>query len=282
MMGGQMSATGEKKATSHRFGLIGHPVNHSFSADLFNYKFQALGLKNCSYGLYDLPKMSGFSELLASRQDWVGFNVTVPHKVEIMSVLDDLSEEARAIGAVNTLVRCKDDAGAKSGKEAIGSCWRGHNTDAQGFQKSIAPFLEGRHERALVLGSGGSSRAVVYALDKLGIAATVVSRNVGQESAAAGQCTYSDLTPDVLAHFPLIVNCTPVGMWPKVEAMVDLPLDGVSEQHLVVDLVYNPEQTKLMLEARSRGATVLGGRSMLHLQAEAAWELWKPGLNLGA
>jgi shikimate dehydrogenase len=248
-----------------RFGLIGHPVSHSFSADYFRGKFENLGLASCSYSLHDLPLIGDFSALVDSRTNWAGFNVTLPYKQSIMPLLDEISPEAQEIGAVNVLVRC-GTSGAK---------WCGHNTDAVGFQKSIAPFLEGRHERALVLGTGGSSKAVVFALDKLGITTLKVSREAGR-----GDCTYSDLTAEGLAHFPLIVNCTPVGMHPNEEAVVDLPLDGIGEGHLLVDLVYNPTETKLMAEARRRGATVVGGLSMLHLQADAAWELWSKSLNL--
>jgi shikimate dehydrogenase len=248
-----------------RFGLIGHPVSHSFSADYFRGKFENLGLDSCSYSLHDLPSIDDFSALVDSRTNWAGFNVTLPYKQSILPLLDEISPEAQAIGAVNVLVRC-GTSGAK---------WCGHNTDAVGFQKSIAPFLEGRHERALVLGTGGSSKAVIFALGKLGITTLKVSRKSGR-----GDCTYSDLTAEGLAHFPLIVNCTPVGMHPNEGAVVDLPLNGIGEGHLLVDLVYNPTETKLMAEARRRGATVVGGLSMLHLQADAAWELWSKSLNL--
>lgn len=249
------------------FGLIGHPVAHSFSPDYFHAKFERLGLARFTYGLYDLPQIDGWHALASQRSNWGGFNVTAPHKQSIMEHLDEISTEAQAIGAVNVVVRCEEPGEPPR--------WRGHNTDAIGFQKSLAPFLEGRHERALILGTGGSSKAVVYALERLGITSLRVSR-----TPALGDFTYRDLTATGLANFPLIVHCTPVGMHPEIGSMVDLPLDGLGEGHLLVDLVYQPAETELMRQATMRGATAIGGLSMLHLQADAAWELWRKRLNL--
>ena len=241
------------------FGLIGHPVAHSWSARHFADKWSALGLHDCRYTLHDLPDIAALPALWDSRA-WSGMNVTVPHKAAVIPYLDGLSAEAEAIGAVNTI------AFTPEGRI-------GHNTDAVGFRRAIAPFLEGRHDRALVLGTGGSSAAVVHVLRQIGIAVTRVSRT----PKAPGDVGYADLRREGVAAVPLLVNCTPVGMHPNVEDTLPFPagaLSGIGEEHLVIDLIYNPEQTALLRTAESLGARTLNGVSMLQLQADAAWEIW--------
>ncbi len=241
------------------YGLIGHPVAHSWSAQHFAKKWAALGLDDCRYTLHDLPDIQALPALWDSR-NWAGMNVTVPHKQSVMALLDGLSPEAEAIGAVNTL--------------SFGPEGRvGHNTDAVGFRRAIAPFLEGRHDRALVLGTGGSAAAVVHVLTQIGISVTRVSRSPQVE----GDVAYTDLKREGVAAVPLLVNCTPVGMHPDTTAMPPFPegaLDGLGEGHLVIDLIYNPEETALLKRASLLGARTLNGISMLQLQADAAWEIW--------
>ena len=244
------------------FGLIGHPVAHSKSAQYFEEKWRDLGLDGCSYTLHDLSNLDALPELWDSRV-WSGMNVTVPHKQAVMPLLDRLSPEAEAIGAVNTI------AFTAAGRV-------GHNTDAVGFRRAIAPFLEGRQDRALVLGTGGSSAAVVHVLRAIGIDVTRVSRNPTEP----GDITYGDIGREGLAATPMLVNCTPVGMHPNVEDIPPLSeaaLAGFGPQHFVVDLIYNPQETALMKQASSLGARTLDGSSMLQLQADASWEIWTGG-----
>lgn len=230
-------------------GLIGNPLGHSKSPELF--KKLAPGIE---YKLFEGAEVN-LSALSQAEPNLKGLNVTIPHKVSIIDQLSHVSEEAMAIGAVNTLVKTDDG-------------WHGHNTDCWGFRRSIQPFLKGSHERALIFGTGGAAKAVKYALEQLGISTVVVSRT-------SGDAVYSDLTPEALKHHRLLVNCTPLGTWPDVEGCVDIPWEGVSEGHLVVDLVYNPEETLFLERAKSMGASVLNGKDMLRLQAERSLEIWK-------
>ena len=249
-------------AELRHFGLIGHPVAHSLSARYFEQKWAGMGLDDCRYTLHDLPDLGALPALWESRA-WAGMNVTVPHKQAVMDQLDGLSPEAEAIGAVNTI------AFTPEGRI-------GHNTDAVGFRRSIAPFLEGHHDRALVLGTGGSSAAVVHVLRAIGIDVTRVSRN----PTAPGDIAYTDIGREGLAATPLLVNCTPVGMHPDVDGIPPLSeaaLAGFGPRHFVVDLIYSPRETALMKRASELGARTLDGFSMLHLQADAAWEIWTGG-----
>lgn len=247
-------------STGHRrFGLIGHPVGHSFSARYFEGKWAREGIQDCTYGLHDLAEVGEVLSLWRD-PDWVGMNVTVPYKRDIIPLLDDLSDEARIIGAVNVV------AFTPSGRV-------GHNTDAPGFRRSIAPFLEAHHHRALVLGTGGSAAAVCHALGDIGLDVTCVSRRPNRP----GDIGYGDLSAEGIRHVPLIVNCTPVGMHPDSSAMPPLPLEalsGIGPDHLVVDLIYTPARTRLLEAASALGARTLGGSSMLQHQADAAWEIW--------
>ena len=249
-------------AELRHFGLIGHPVAHSLSARYFEQKWAELGLDDCRYTLHDLPDLDALPALWES-QAWAGMNVTVPHKQAVMDQLDGLSPEAEAIGAVYTI------AFTPAGRI-------GHNTDTVGFRRSIAPFLEGHHDRALVLGTGGSSAAVVHVLRAIGIDVTRVSRN----PTAPGDIAYTDIGREGLAATPLLVNCTPVGMHPDVDGIPPLSeaaLTGFGPRHFVVDLIYSPRETALMKRASALGARTLDGFSMLHLQADAAWEIWTGG-----
>lgn len=243
---------------TRRFGLIGHPVGHSWSQRYFEEKWAREGTEHCRYSLHDLAEVKEVMALWAS-EDWSGINVTVPHKQSIIPLLDGLSPEAEAIGAVNTI--------AFTAEGRIG-----HNTDALGFKRSIAPFLEGHHHRALVLGTGGASAAVCHVLRNIGLAVNRVSRNPKD----ADTVSYEEVSAEGVRRTPLIVNCTPLGMQPHVGALPPLgdALSGIGPGHLVVDLVYNPLETRLLKHALSLGAKTLGGLSMLEHQAEAAWHIW--------
>ena len=238
-------------------GLIGHPVAHSKSPQIFAEKFIRCDRSDLDYKLFDLDKISDFITLTQNDPSIVALNVTVPYKKAIIPFLDALSEEAKEIGAVNTIVK-------------VDGRWIGHNSDAWGFSRSIQPFLKGKHERALIFGSGGASRAVAYSLKKLGVNYHII----GREKSETSDVTYSDLTPEAIKHHLLLVNCTPVGMTPNSQSFLEIPYDGISENHLVVDLVYDPETTKLMTLAHKKGAVVMNGKDMLRLQAEKSWEIW--------
>ena len=237
-------------------GLIGFPVNHSKSPEYFLNKLKELGKDEHSYAAFELEEIKDFHEFLTKNPDLVGLNVTIPHKETIIPFLDHIDREAKEIGAVNTLVKTEKG-------------WVGYNTDCWGFRRSLQPFLKGRHERALILGTGGASKAVDHALRGLGVSTTIVGR-----TSAKGDICYSDLTKEAMSHHLLIVNCTPLGTWPNTESCVDIPFEGLTEGHLIVDLVYNPEITTFMKKASPSGATVMNGKDMLRLQADKSLGIW--------
>lgn len=237
---------------------MGHPVGHSWSQLYFEEKWNREGISDCVYELHDLPSVEGVRALW-DQGNWCGMNVTVPHKQSIIPFLDVLSDKAHAIGAVNAI-------------EFTPHGRIGHNTDAIGFQRAIAPYLKGHHHRALVLGTGGSAAAVCHVLREIGLDVTRVSRN----PSAPDTMGYSDIRKEGIKATPVMVNCTPVGMHPGEHAMppLDAALDGLGPEHLVIDLIYNPRETRLLSHASSLGAKTLDGLSMLHHQADAAWEIW--------
>jgi len=249
-----------------KLGLIGHPVGHSQSPALFETILAQDQRTDVIYEAFDLPNVERFPAFVENHPHLLGLNVTVPHKQNILPMLADLSPEAKALGAVNTLVRTP--AG-----------WKGHNTDVWGFQRSIQPFLMNRHERALVLGTGGSAAAVHHVLRNLGIEALSVSRGGdstrGTEAFGRPSIGYHELNATLLRHHLLVVHCTPIGMWPKTEEIVAFPVELLTPNHLVMDLIYNPSETLLLRQAKAKGAATLNGSDMLRLQAEKAWSIWQ-------
>jgi shikimate dehydrogenase len=237
-----------------KYGLLGKSLQHSFSPAFFKDYFQSNRIE-AVYQLIELATIEDALPLLDG--SFHGLNVTVPYKESILPFLDELTPEAQAIGAVNTLA-------FREGKTL------GHNTDAYGFHQSIKPFLTFEHERALILGTGGSSKAVAHVLTTLGIQVNYVSRN------GAGTNVFPNeaVNEAMLSACKLIVNCTPVGMYPLSNACPLNDLKGVGERHLVVDLIYNPEETLLLKEAKSCGAAILNGLPMLRAQALKSWEFW--------
>lgn len=242
-----------------RYGLLGYPLGHSFSARFFAEKFRREGI-DAEYVNFEMPSVEGLRTFIGADPALCGLNVTIPHKQAVVPLLDVLTDEARAIGAVNVIA-----IGRREGSLRL----VGANTDAVGFRRSIEPLLRPCHRRALVLGTGGASRAVVYVLRQLGIEPVYVSRTERQ-----GAFTYAALTADVVREYRVIVNCSPVGMYPHTDECPALPYDALTEDHLLYDLVYNPEETLFMRRGRERGATVKNGLEMLHLQALAAWDVW--------
>ncbi|MCF8270073.1 MAG: shikimate dehydrogenase [Crocinitomicaceae bacterium] len=236
------------------YGLIGKSLGHSFSPGFFKSFFEEHGIE-AQYKLIELDSIERAKPILDGA--YHGLNVTIPYKEEIIPFLDELSPEATAIGAVNTIVFSEGKA-------------IGFNTDAFGFQQSIKPFLTFEHERALILGTGGSSKAVGYVLRNLGIQVNFLSRN----EPGGQQFSYEHVNEAMLSACKLIVNCTPVGMFPAIDACPLPSFQGIGPSHLVVDLIYNPEETLLLKEAKSRGAATLNGLPMLKAQALKSWELW--------
>ena len=233
-------------------GLLGYPLSHSFSPSYFNAKFSALDI-DAEYQLFEIESPDHFSELFKN-ENLLFFNVTIPHKQAIIPFLDELSEDSRAIGAVNTIV-------LHQGKKY------GFNTDWQGFTLDIKPQISGI-SRALVLGTGGSSKAIVYALQKMNVQVFTVGRNQNQ-----ADFIYSQIPNDFFKDPLLIVNCTPLGMSPNIDICPDFPYSWVNENHYAYDLIYNPEATLFLKKCKAQGARVKNGQDMLILQAEKAWEL---------
>jgi shikimate dehydrogenase len=237
-----------------KYGLIGKSLGHSFSPAFFKTYFEEHQIE-ASYELIPIEDITPIESVLSNAYN--GLNVTIPYKEEIIPYLDEIDAEARAIGAVNTIV-------FKDGKSI------GFNTDAFGFQQSIKPFLTFEHERALILGTGGSSKAVAHVLKNLGIQVNFLSR----KEQGPNIYPYSQVNEAMLGACKLIVNCTPVGMFPHTDACPLALIDGIGPSHLVVDLIYNPDETLLLKEAKSRGAATLNGMPMLKAQALKSWELW--------
>jgi len=241
-----------------KFGLIGFPLGHSFSKKYFTEKFSREGIQGCQFELYPLASIQEFPQLFASEPGLDGLSVTIPYKEQVISYLDGLDPACAQIGAVNC-IRIRD------GKKI------GFNTDYLGFKQSLQSWLGGEIPNALVLGTGGASKAVQQALRDLGVSFRIVSR-----SQQEGQLTYAELKeqPQWLASHPLIINTSPVGTYPQVEDMPNIPLEQLHAAHRVYDLVYNPPITRLMQECIFRGGASKNGQDMLELQAEAAWSIW--------
>jgi shikimate dehydrogenase len=238
------------------YGLIGYPLSHSFSKGFFAEKFAREGIKACIYESFPIPGIDELPALLAQQPDIQGLNVTIPYKEVVIPYLDELSPAAAQMKAVNCIH-------FKDGRKI------GHNTDAIGFSRSLAPLLKPHHNKALVLGTGGAAKAVQFVLESLHIPYKLVSRQ-----ATAGTISYEQLDAVTMASHTLIINTTPLGMYPNVEAAPAIPYDQLTDQHLLYDLIYNPAVTAFLQQGADKGATVKNGHEMLILQAEASWEIW--------
>lgn len=244
------------------FGLIGYPLAHSFSKKFFTEKFAEEGIADHQYELFPIENIAAVVSLIAADDSLAGLNVTIPHKVGVMTYLNELDPAAETIGAVNCIsIQHKD-----------GQTWlKGFNTDAYGFQESLKPYLKKHHTHALILGDGGAAKAVKYVLDQLQITYLSVVR-----TAAPNAILYSDLTEDLLQKHQVIINTTPLGTFPNVEAAPAIPYQWLTDQHLAYDLVYNPEETEFLKRAKAKGAAIKNGFEMLQLQAERSWFIWNP------
>lgn len=245
------------------FGLIGYPLSHSFSKRYFTEKFQRESIVDATYELYPLTHIQELPELVHSHRQLVGLNVTIPYKETVIPFLDELDATAQGIGAVNTIRIIREGNQVRM---------IGFNTDVFGFLKSLKPFLTLHHDRALIIGTGGGAAAVAFGLKSLGIDVLFTGRK-----STADKSPYlpiSQVSPELLSHYKLIVNTTPLGMFPEVDGFPELPYSSMTSEHLVFDLVYNPESTVFMQKAAGFGATALNGYDMLRYQAEKAWEIW--------
>ena len=238
--------------SNKKLGLIGKNISYSFSKKFFEDKFQKLMLKGYSYDIFDLSEINEVENLF-SVPDLLGFNVTIPYKEKIIDYLDELSDEAEKIGAVNCVL-------IQNGKKT------GYNTDAFGFEKTLLLHKKPHQTSALILGNGGAAKAVKYALDKHGISSITVSRNT--------EVNFKNLDRETVDSHKIIVQCTPVGTFPNVEECLSFPFEGVSGEHLIIDLIYNPNYTQFIINASEKGAKTVNGYYMLEQQAEKAWEIW--------
>ena len=241
------------------FGLIGYPLGHSFSVSFFEDKFSKEGI-DATYQNFPLEDITDFEKLVKREPELTGLNVTVPYKQKIIPYLDALSKTARTVQAVNTICFCRQ-------KDRLALI--GHNTDVYGFDKSLKQHLDDHHKSALVLGTGGSSKAISLVLERLEIPYLLVSRTKGED-----KIVYQDLDSEMLKQHTLIINSTPLGMHPKIDTYPDIPFKHLTDSHLLFDLVYNPEKSRFLSLGEEHGARIANGYNMLVYQAERSWEKW--------
>ena len=248
----------EKKR--YKFGLVGKNISYSFSRGYFTEKFKKLNLPTHTYENFDFQNIEEFKMLMEDKEV-IGVNVTIPYKQEVIPYLTEVHPKAKKIGAVNTI---------KFSKNGI----IGYNTDAYGFRESLRPYIQPHHKKALILGTGGASKAVAFVLEELNMAYSYVSR-----TPKAAQLTYKDIDHTVIKEHTVIINCTPLGTHPNVTNKPDIAYEAIGKEHLLYDLIYNPAKTAFLLEGESRGAAICNGLRMLELQAEKAWEVWTSPLK---
>jgi shikimate dehydrogenase len=244
-----------------RFGLFGHPLEHSYSKKFFTEKFQREGRTDCVYENFDSDNIYDLKKIVRDNPDLVGLNVTIPYKQDVIPMLDNLDDISQRIGAVNTIRIQRFE----NGKFEL----HGFNTDAWGFELAIRPILRPLHRRALILGTGGSAKAVSYVFRKLAIEHFFVTR----EESRFHYC-YADLNQNTMKAFQVVVNTTPLGMYPNVNDAPNIPYEFLTHKHLCFDLIYNPPQTRFLEKSKASGAFIHNGFRMLRLQAEKAWEIW--------
>jgi shikimate dehydrogenase len=243
-----------------KFGLIGYPLGHSFSKKYFTEKFQTEHINNCSYENYPLKSLDGFRDMVAKDYELCGLNVTIPYKSEIIKLLDIIETEAEEIGAVNVI---------KIKRKGSLVTLVGFNSDVTGIRDTLLPFMTGNVRNAMILGTGGSSKAVCYVLKKFGLKVDLVSR-----IRKSGVLSYSDIDANMIEHTQLIVNTTPLGMFPDSENKPDIDYKKLNSNHILFDLVYNPELTSFLRIGAEQGCRFLSGIKMLYSQAEKTWEIW--------
>jgi shikimate dehydrogenase len=247
----------KKVKKQKKYGLVGKNISYSFSKKHFTEKFAAYHFDNCEYLNFDITSVKEFPEILSKTKGLRGLNVTIPYKEEIIPYLDSLSKNAKKIGSVNTIVINKQ-------KELIG-----YNTDFYGFKKSLKPLLESHHTKALILGTGGASKGVAFALKKLNIEYDFVSRNPDEF-----QISYDEIDSALFEEYSIVINTTPVGTFPNIEDCPIIDYSLLTDKHIAFDLVYNPEESMFLKKAKEQGAITKNGYEMLVFQAEKAWKIW--------
>ncbi|WP_298533386.1 shikimate dehydrogenase [uncultured Algibacter sp.] len=242
----------------NKLGLLGKNISYSFSRSYFKEKFQNEKIENTSYENFDINSIELFPSIIKDTKNLKGLNVTIPYKQEVIPFLDKINKKAKVIGAVNTIKI------TKKGKLV------GYNTDCYGFKKSIEPYVKKEHEKALILGTGGASKAIAYTLKEMGISYAYVSRKLSDGI----QFSYDTLTENDVKNHQIIVNCTPLGTFPNIDNSPIIPYQSINKSHILFDLIYNPEETKFLKRGREKGAVTINGLKMLKLQAEKAWSIW--------
>ena len=243
-----------------KYGLIGYPLGHSFSKTFFNQKFQSEKI-DAEYVNFEIENVKDLKQIIKDNPDLCGLNVTIPHKITVIPLLDSITENAKNIGAVNVIKFTKGLFGRLK--------LEGHNSDITGFKQSIEPLLNEMHRNALILGTGGASKAIYHGLKQLGVEATFVSRTKKKDC-----FTYEEITKEVMAEHTVIVNATPVGMYPHIDECPNIPYQYLTAGHILYDLLYNPDETLFMKKGKAQGAVVKNGLEMLLLQAFVSWEIW--------
>ncbi len=244
------------------YGLIGYRLGYSFSKGFFTGKFEDEGLKEHEYVNFELDTIDEFPSIFEKNSQIAGLNCTIPYKQQIMAYMDEIDEEATKVGAINTVKIMRSDRGVKL---------KGFNTDVYGFENSLKPMLNEKHKKALILGTGGASKAIKYILEKLDI--DYVSASI-EEKLFEKEIRYEQIDEALLKESLIVINATPLGTFPKVDTCPDIPYDCLTDHHVLFDLVYNPEETLFMKKGKTQGASVKNGLEMLHLQAIKAWEIW--------
>ncbi len=247
-----------KEEESKTFGLLGKNISYSFSRGYFTEKFEKLKLNKYKYLNFDIQQIKDFPSIIGEEKNLRGINVTIPYKEEIIPFLDKLDETAKNIGAVNTIKFTKRGN------------LKGYNSDVVGFENSIKPLLKRHHKRALILGTGGASKAIAFALNKNSIKFKFVSRNPEGKK----EISYDSLSEETLLKYTVIINCTPLGTFPEIEKCPDIPYQFITDAHLLYDLIYNPEVSTFLSKGKEKGAIIKNGFEMLQLQAEESWRIW--------
>ncbi len=238
------------------FGLLGYPLTHSFSQKYFTEKFQQLGITDAAYENFSIPNIQELKQILSSRKELQGFNITIPYKKAVLDFLQEVSDPVKKMGACNCV-------------KIVSGKLKGYNTDVVGFQKSLEPFLKPHHQKALILGTGGASAAVEYVFQQLQIPCLFVSR-----TASSNAISYQDLSKEIIETHQLIINTSPLGMYPNLDDCPAIPYQYLTAQHHLFDLIYNPTETKFLSLGRQQGASIQNGFEMLILQAEESWRIW--------
>lgn len=253
--------------SKRQFGLIGKNISYSFSKKYFTEKFAMGNLEGYAYENFDIQTIEEFPAVIKNNPDLKGLNVTIPYKETIIPYLDKLSKNATKIGAVNVIRFTKKGTRAEGERNEVKL--KGYNSDFYGFMKSLEPLLQPHHKKALILGTGGASKAVAFALERLGILYTFVSREE-----KPGMIDYDRINATTFDNYQIIINCTPLGTSPNTKEFPPIPYQYFTEKHIAFDLIYNPEETQFLKKAKKKGATIKNGAEMLKWQAEKAWKIW--------